>query len=89
MREEIRNIVRSPLLYLAAGLMLFGFLGFSLPVWFKDSGSIAYKSTALEQSIGGIFFGAMMLFMPLCSTLPTGVTQVDEVRGSMLRWRTL
>lgn len=90
MREELGDTFRSPLLYLSAAMMLFGFLGFSLPVWLSSANApLELRSTALQQSIGAIFFGAMMLFMPLCSTLPRAVSQVEDVRGSMLRWRVL
>lgn len=82
MRIELRRGVFSVGTMLSCGIVLICFLGFSLPVWLSTEGSaLDYRASALELSLGGIFFGGIMLMLPFCAAIPGAIGQVDEVRS--------
>lgn len=68
MKEEIKEAFFNKRFIISVGIMLVCFLGVSYPNWIDSSewGDI-YRPTALEQILGGIFFGGVMLMMPFCA----------------------
>ena len=86
MKDELRLAFQSKRFYVAASIMFVCFLGFTIPNWIMsaDWGKI-YRPSALELSLGSIFFGGVMLLMPFCAAFPHATSQVDELRTSYLQ----
>ena len=88
MKEELKRVFVSPFFFLSFGFMFLCFLGYSLPAWVYSVGiEMEYRESAFQLSIGAIFFGSVMMFMPFCAAASHAVKQVDEMRSSMLHWR--
>lgn len=88
MRSELRRALFSMGTMLSCCIVMICFLGFSVPVWLSTEGStLDYRASALELSLGGIFFGGLMLVLPFCAALPGALSQVDEVRSGFLYLR--
>lgn len=88
MRSEIRRALFSPSMLLSCLVVIFCFLGYSVPSWTSTAGSpLDYRASALEQSLGGIFFGGVMLMLPVCGAIPFSLSQVDEIRSGFLTLR--
>ena len=81
MWREIRLILTSKRFWGAVIIMLIGFTGYAIFDWI-----IVYdyppeaQPSSLQQTIGGIFFGGVMILLPLCSSIPVGTLQVDEYK---------
>lgn len=90
MKEEMRLAFFNKRFLLATGIMLVCFLGIAWPSWVDsaDWGDI-YRPTALEQTLGGIFFGGVMLMMPFCASFPYATSQVDELRTNYFYWKVM
>ena len=88
MKEELR-LAFEPKRFWGALLLLFlCFNGFSLPNWLNIyDWDPEFRGTSLMLTIGGIFFGGVMLIMPLCASIPMAPLQVDELRTSFVDWR--
>lgn len=90
LKEELKRAFTSPFFFLSFGVMFVCLLGYSIPGWFFAGDlELEWKESALQLSVGGIFFGGMMLLMPFCAAVSHAVSQVDEIATSMLRWRVL
>lgn len=87
MKEELKWAFHSPLFFLSIGVMFVGLMGYSVPAWVFSGEPVEYRESALALSIGGIFFGGLMLLMPFCASISHSVSQVDEICSSMLQWR--
>lgn len=88
MRSEIRRALFSPAMLLSCLIAILCLLGFSVPSWTATAGSpLDYRPSALEQSLGGIFFGGVMLMLPICATIPFSLSQVDEIHSGFLMLR--
>ena len=48
---------------------------------------VAYRSSSLQQTLGGIYFGGAMLVVPLCAALPAGLAQVEELQTNFIDYR--
>lgn len=90
MKHEIKDaIIGKPFLGSCA-IILICLLGISVPEWISSIGwGAEYRQSALQQSIGGIFFGGIMLLLPCCSCLPYATSQIDEVNSSVMRLKLL
>ena len=88
MKEELR-LAFDPKRFWGAMILLFlCFNGFSLPNWLDMYGwDPEFRETSLMLTIEGIFFGGVMLIMPLCASIPMAPLQVDELRTSFVDWR--
>lgn len=85
MRTEIRRGLFSANSLLAGSIILLSLLGYSIPMWGISAGStLEYRASALEQSIGGIFFGGIILLFPLCAALPYAISQVDDIHSGFI-----
>ena len=73
---------------LSFGIMIIAYMGMALPEWLvsADWGD-AFRPSALQQSIIGIFFGGMMLLLPLCAGITSGLEQAGEILSSMFVWK--
>lgn len=90
MKEELKRAFASPFFFLSFGFMFLCFLGYSFPAWIFSSGiEMEYRESAFQLSVGAIFFGSVMMFMPFCAAASHAVKQVDEIRSSMMQWRVL
>ena len=90
MIKILKSSIWSKNAILAFGVMIIGFLGMSIPEWLisADWGA-EFRPSALQQSVIGIFFGGMMLLMPLSAGIVSGVTQCGELHASMFCWKLL
>ena len=70
------------LFYDAYGIFL------SLLDWYQFSW-LEYRESALQLSIGGIFFGGFMLLLPFCAALAHSTSQVDDMCSGIMRWEAL
>ena len=62
-------------------VMLLCFNGYSIPIWIEIwDWDFAYRESALQLTIGGIFFGGIMLLMPFLASIPAAPLQVEEIR---------
>lgn len=90
MKEELKRSVSSPFFFLSFGILFLCFWGYSFPgFFFQEELSIEWRESALQLSIGSIFFGSVMLLMPFCAAVAHSVSQVDELQSSMMQWRVL
>lgn len=48
-----------------------------------------YWQSALQLSIGSIFFGGVMLLLPFLASVPYATSQADEIRTSFLQWKVM
>lgn len=88
MKQEIRATLRSPQFWLAAAIFFLSFYGYSLPRWLQDA-PVEYKDSALQLSLGGIYFGGIQLVLSFCASMMAALRQVDELRGGVVCWRSL
>lgn len=86
LRQELRIIIRGRNFWIATMVMFLCFCGFSVPYWVAYDLPIAYMPSALHLSVGGIFFGGVMLLIPFCSAFVCVENQSDEVCTSFFQW---
>lgn len=74
--------------FVGAVLLLFiSFSGFAACDWlFIYNWDISYRASSLQQTIGGIFFGGVMLMIPLGAAIPAGINQVDELQTGFIKY---
>lgn len=91
MKEELKQAFRSRYFLFSFALLFLCFSGYSFPGWFCAIGIIEeeYMESALQLSIGAIFFGSVMMFMPFCASVSHAVSQVEELSSGVMRWRVL
>lgn len=90
MKEELKRAFHSPYFLFSFVLMFLCFSGYSFPGWFcADEVTPDYRESALQLSIGSIFFGSVMMFMPFCASVSHAVSQVEELHSGVMRWRVL
>ena len=92
MREELKRALGG-LPVKASFIVCFGTLmGYSLAYWIGANIAgewIEYRESALQLSIGGIFFGSFMLLLPFCAAVAYSTSQVDDISSGMMRWKAL
>lgn len=90
MTEELKRAFCSRLFWISFLIMLLCFAGYSIPSWLlAGEVELEYKESALQLSIGAIFFGSIMMFMPFCAAVSHAVSQVDDIHTSTLQWQTI
>lgn len=92
MREELKRAFGSPQACAAFIVCFVTLLGYSLAGWIGYiliDEWMEYRESALQLSIGGIFFGGFMLLLPFCAALAHSTSQVDDVSSGMMRWQAL
>ena len=89
-KEELKQVFRSKYFLFSFILLFLCFSGYSFPGWFCAIGiEEEYRESALQLSIGSIFFGSVMMFMPFCASVSHAVSQVEELSSGMMHWRVL
>ena len=79
MKKEMKLIFSDGKIHLALLVMLLCFNGYSIPIWIEIwDWDFAYRESALQLTIGGIFFGGIMLLMPFLASIPAAPLQVEE-----------
>ena len=91
MRTEWKRAFLSPGFFATMIIMFLCLQGFALPVHIHQTyGSfaepVAYRQSALALTLGGIFFGGVILLLPFCAALSYAGHQVDDIRSEFLPW---
>lgn len=92
MREELERAIKAPQARASFIVCLVTLMGYSLAYWIGSINAgewIEYRESALQLSIGGIFFGGFMLLLPFCSALAHSTSQIDDLGSSMMQWEAL
>ena len=90
MKEELKRAFFSRYFLFSFILLFLCFSGYSFPGWFcATEVTPDYRESALQLSIGSIFFGSVMMLMPFCAAVSHAVSQVEELNSGMMRWRVL
>lgn len=94
MKVELRRAFSSTGFWATMIIMFLCLQGFALPVHISQSFGlraepIEYRQSALALTLGGIFFGGVILLLPFCSSLAHSGSQVDDIRADFLPWCTL
>ncbi|MEG1012854.1 MAG: hypothetical protein RSE58_07000 [Clostridia bacterium] len=87
MRQEI-EMVFGRRFWLSVAIMLICFSGYAALEWIAvGNWPVEVRPSSLQQTIGGIFFGGVMLLMPLCASLSSGLLQVEELQCAFVDLR--
>lgn len=79
MLAEIKYIITRKRFWGSCLVLLFCLSGYAIFDWILLSHyPINSRPSALEQTIGGIFFGGVSIILPLCVSFPIGLYQVEE-----------
>ena len=91
MRKEIRRAFTSPLFFLSVVVFFVCLQGYAVPAHVAGvlTEPIEYRQNAMMLTLGGIFFGGVILLLPFCAPMAHAVSQVDDIRSSMLQWAVL
>lgn len=92
MREELKRALSAPQSWIAFAVSFIALLGYSLAYWIGCmiiGEWVEYRESALQLSIGGIFFGGFMLLLPFCAALAYSTSQVDDLVFGMMQWETI
>lgn len=92
MRQELRRALRAPQVWASFVVCIITLMGYSLAYWIGSilAGEwLEYRESALQLSIGGIFFGGFMLLLPFCAALAHSTSQIDDMGSSMMQWEAL
>lgn len=92
MYEELKLALKAPQARISFLVCFVTLLGYSMPYWIGSiliGEWIEYRESALQLSIGGIFFGGFMLLLPFCAALAHSTSQVEDIRSGMIRWEVL
>lgn len=90
MKIEIRDSLTNKRFTIATLFMFLCLCGYSIESWIESTGwGREYQPSALQQSVGGIFFGGFMLLLPFCATFSCVLLQVDEIRSHIYYYRAI
>lgn len=92
MREEIKRAIKAPQVRITFIVSFMTLMGYSLAYWIGAIMAdewLEYRESALQLSIGGVFFGGFMLLLPFCAALAHSTSQVEDMSSGMMRWETL
>lgn len=89
MRQELRLVFNKRLIG-AITIMLITFSGYSAIEWmFVYHLDVSIRPASIQQVLGGIFFGGVMIMMPLCAALPASIMQVEELNSAFTDLRVM
>lgn len=87
MKREIRRAILSRRFCIAALVLLTGYWGYSVPSWaFSADWGYEFRESALHLSLGGIYYGSVILLLPFCVCIPYATVQVDEIKSGYFRY---
>ncbi|MEG2266288.1 MAG: hypothetical protein RSC68_18390 [Acinetobacter sp.] len=94
MKAELKRGFTSPLFFLSMAVLFLCLQGYSLPSycnqWFGEGiEPLELRQSALSMTLGGIFFGGMLLLLPFCASMAYATIQVDDLRSSLMKWSVL
>ena len=92
MKEELKRALSSPQAWVAFSVSFLTLLGYSLAYWIGCiivGEWIEFRESALQLSVGGIFFGGFMLLLPFCAALAHSTSQVDDMVFGMMQWEVI
>ena len=92
MKEELKRALSSPQAWVAFSVSFLTLLGYSLAYWIGCiivGEWIEFRESALQLSVGGIFFGGFMLLLPFCAALAHSTSQVDDMIFGMMQWEVI
>lgn len=96
MRKELRRALSSPLFLLSMVVFFLCLQGFALPAFIQDLTpfrgiyeAIENRQSAMTLTLGGIFFGGVMLLLPFCAPMAHATSQIDDIRSGMMQWSVL
>ena len=91
MKNELKRSIASPLFFLSMTVFFLCLQGFALPNYIHGCliEPLEYRESALALTLGGIFFGGVLLLLPFCAPMTYATVQVDELRSSMMQWSVL
>lgn len=87
MKKEMRRAFSSPLFFLTMIVFMLCLQGFALPTFIQSIFEpVEYRQSAMVLSLGGIFFGGVILLLPFCAPMAHAASQVDDLRSGMMQW---
>lgn len=91
MKVELKRAFSSPGFWATMIIMFLCLQGYALPVHINQTYGasaepIEIRQSSLALTLGGIFFGGVILLLPFCSTLAYSGSQVDDIRAFFLPW---
>ena len=90
MKEELRHIFHSGRFIGAVMIMLLCYSGYTVLDWmYCYELDVAIRPSALQEVVGCIFFGGVMLLLPLCAALPSSISQVEEMQSAFIDLRVI
>ena len=92
MGEELKRAIKSPQMWASLIVCFITLMGYSLGSWIGCiliDEWMEYRESALQLSLGGIFFGGFMMLLPFCAALAHPTSQIDDMGSSMMQWEVL
>lgn len=92
MGEELKRAIKSPQMWASLIVCFITLMGYSLGSWIGCiliDEWMEYRESALQLSLGGIFFGGFMMLLPFCAALAHSTSQIDDMGSSMMQWEVL
>lgn len=91
MRGELKRAFSSAGFWAAMIVMFLCLQGFALPVHLGQTfgpraESVANRQSALALTLGGIFFGGVIMLLPFCASIAYAGNQVDDIRSDFMPW---
>ncbi len=88
MKQELRQIFHNSRFLGAVFIMLLCFSGYAALDWMDVYHlDVDIRPSALHEVVGCIFFGGVILLLPLCAALPASITQVEEIQSTFVDLR--
>ncbi len=94
MRISLKRMLCSKEFFWSLLTLFITLQGYPLPMYYAewlgpDSIELAYRQSALHMTLGGIFFGGVILIIPFVAAIAAGVAQVDDLRSGYIGWMVL
>lgn len=92
MRKELERALKAPQVWASFVVCFITLMGYSLAYWIGTilvGEWMEYRESALQLSLGGIFFGGFMLLLPFCAALSHSTSQVDDMCSGMMQLEVL
>lgn len=83
MKSELKRGFSSPEFWRMILVLFLCFQGYAVPSYISDciNESIELRQSALSLTLGGVFFGGLILLLPFCSAMVYAGNQVDDIRS--------